>query len=44
MDQPAQHHRSLKAWLILLGAWGVGLIIWLIYGAAFAFVLFRFLV
>jgi hypothetical protein len=35
---PEPSQRSARAWMILLGAWAVGLLIWTVYIAAFVFI------
>ena len=40
---PEPSRRSAGAWMILLSAWAIGLLIWTVYVAAFVFVVIRVL-
>ena len=40
---PEPSHRSVRAWLVLLLAWGVGLLIWTVYLAAYVYIVIRVL-
>ena len=40
---PEPSHRSARAWLMLLAAWGVGLLIWTVYIAAYVYIVIRVL-
>ena len=40
---PEPSHRSAHAWLILLSAWSIGLLIWTIYIAVYVYVVVRVL-
>ncbi|MBC8108987.1 MAG: hypothetical protein H7Z14_20545 [Anaerolineae bacterium] len=40
---PEQSRRSARAWLVLLVAWGIGLVIWTVYIAAYVYIVIRVL-
>jgi len=42
--QPIVKKRSVSQWLVLLGVWGVGLIVWGIYIIAIVYLFFKFLI
>jgi hypothetical protein len=42
--QPLVKKRSLSQWLILLGVWGAGLVVWSVYIVAMVYLFFKFLV
>ena len=42
-ETPPEPSRRRRAWMILLVAWAIGLLIWTLYIAAFVFVVIRVL-
>ena len=40
---PEPSRRSTSAWLVLLGAWAVGLVVWTVYIAAYVYIVVRVL-
>ena len=42
-DDARTMRRSFRTWVILLGVWGVGLVVWAGYLAVIAFLVFRVL-
>jgi hypothetical protein len=40
---PEPSKRSTRAWLVLLSAWVVGLLIWTVYIAAYVYIVIRVL-
>jgi hypothetical protein len=40
---PEPSHRTARAWLVLLGAWAIGLLIWMVYVAAYVYIVIRVL-
>jgi len=40
---PERSRRRARAWMILLTAWAIGLLIWTVYIAAFVYVIIRVL-
>jgi hypothetical protein len=40
---PEPSQRGALAWLVLLGAWAIGLLVWTVYIAAYVYIVIRVL-